>query len=169
MDQWTLGSPDSPHTLLRPLGALTPWLSIFHIVVRISELDADLSMTISLLWCVSFCYPLDKFAGCFSLCNGGLESKWPTVARLNNGPCDVTLDELSRTCLQTSLLVGFEETLLLALLWVWRHYWSGVTMGGEGGVATQVEANLRYLWALSLSQHISRCHPTDHHRHYLHL
>ena len=46
---------------------------------------------------------------------------------------------------QTSLLVGFEETLLLALLWVWRHYWSGVTMGGEGGVATQVEANLRYL------------------------
>ena len=27
---------------------------------------------------------------------------------------------------QTSLLVGFEETLL----WVWRHYWSSVTMGG---------------------------------------
>ena len=59
---------------------------------------------------------------------------------------------------QTSLLVGFEETLL----WVWRHYWSSVTMGGhpETDLPMLGSARLRYLWALPPSQHISHCHRT---------
>ena len=100
---------------------------------------------------------LDKFVGYISSYIGALESKWPT----HNGSCHVTLLYLA------DIIACWlrRDIAPRTLLWLWRHYWSSVTMGG----ATQMDlpmlrsSRLRYLWALPLSQHISHCHRTYHH------